>query len=293
MEGLEFSLLGWVVLGICALLVGIAKTSIGGLGVLAVAGFALFIPARESTAAVLLVLIIGDLVAVALYRHSTDWAMVRGLLPAVVPGIALGALVMAFVDDRTMTVLIAGVILVALTIQVIMRRRTVVAAPGPASDHGSAAAPDPATPSNDAPAASTVPGPYRPPPQEPPVPGKPHLLATAGTGLAAGFTTMVANAAGPVMTLYLLAVRAEKMRFVGTMASYFLIINLAKVPFSIGLGLMTTQTLWLTLVLAPVVLVGTWLGRRFLGWVPQRRFEQLALGAALLAGLVLLVRALV
>lgn len=254
---LEFTVLGWVVLGFCALLVGIAKTSIGGLGVLAVAGFALFIPARESTAAVLLVLIIGDLVAVALYRRSADWAMLRALLPAVLPGIALGAVVMAFIDDRTMTALIAGVILVALVIQVLLRRRPV------------------------------------PPAHSPTAPTEPHLLATAGTGLAAGFTTMVANAAGPVMTLYLLAVRAQKMRFVGTMAWYFLIINLAKVPFSIGLGLMTTQTLWLTLVLAPAVLVGTWLGRRFLGWLPQRRFEQLALGAALLAGLVLLVRALV
>ena len=56
MTGLEFPLLGWVVLALSAFLVGIAKTSIGGLGTLAVAGFAMFIPARESTAAVLLVL---------------------------------------------------------------------------------------------------------------------------------------------------------------------------------------------------------------------------------------------
>ncbi|HLS25873.1 MAG TPA: sulfite exporter TauE/SafE family protein, partial [Beutenbergiaceae bacterium] len=77
MGGLEFSLIGWVVLVSAALAVGIAKTSIGGLGALAVAGFAMFIPARESTAAVLLILIIGDLVAVGLYRRSADWSMLR------------------------------------------------------------------------------------------------------------------------------------------------------------------------------------------------------------------------
>lgn len=259
MGGLEFSLLGWIVLASAALAVGIAKTSIGGLGALAVAGFAMFIPARESTAAVLLILIIGDLVAVGLYRRSADWSMLRRLLPAVLPGIAAGAVVMAFIDDRTMTVLIAVCILVAFGIQIVMRRRKARApAAGPAAAN---------------------------------VPGRPHRAATVGTGLAAGFTTMVANAAGPVMALYLLAIRAEKMRFVGTNAWYFLIVNVAKVPFSAGLGLMSTQTLWLTLALAPAVLVGTWLGRRLLGVLPQRRFEQLTLTASLLAGVVLLARA--
>lgn len=258
MTGLEFSMLGWVVLGVSALAVGIAKTSIGGLGALAVAGFALFIPARESTAAVLLVLIIGDLVAVALYRRSADWAMLRRLLPAVLPGIILGAIIMAFIDDRAMTLLIAGCILVALGIQIVMRHRQ-----GP-------------TVTGEAHAG----------------PVAPHVSATIGTGLAAGFTTMVANAAGPVMALYLLAVRADKMRFVGTTAWYFLIVNVAKVPFSAGLGLLTTTTLWLTLALAPAVLVGTWLGRTFLRRLPQHRFEHLTLAASLLAGVLLLVRGL-
>ncbi|MGC0249657.1 sulfite exporter TauE/SafE family protein [Pseudactinotalea sp. Z1748] len=264
MTGLEFSVLGWIVLGVAALAVGIAKTSIGGLGALAVAGFALFIPARESTAAVLLVLIIGDLVAVALYRRSADWAMLRRLLPAVLPGIGAGALIMAFIDDRTMTLLIAACILVALAIQIVMRRRQ---AHVPAQAPYSEAAPT---------LGST-----------------PNLGATLGTGFAAGFTTMVANAAGPVMALYLLAVRADKMRFVGTMAWYFLIVNVAKVPFSIGLGLMTTTTLWLTLALAPAVLAGTWMGRTFLRRLPQHRFETLTLGASLLAGVVLLARGLI
>ncbi|MGC0143472.1 sulfite exporter TauE/SafE family protein [Pseudactinotalea sp. Z1732] len=264
MTGLEFSVLGWIVLGVAALAVGIAKTSIGGLGALAVAGFAVFIPARESTAAVLLVLIIGDLVAVALYRRSADWAMLRRLLPAVLPGIGAGALIMAFIDDRTMTLLIAACILVALAIQIVMRRRQA---------HVPAQAPHPEA----APLLGTT----------------PNLGATLGTGFAAGFTTMVANAAGPVMALYLLAVRADKMRFVGTMAWYFLIVNVAKVPFSIGLGLMTTTTLWLTLALAPAVLVGTWMGRTFLRRLPQHRFETLTLGASLLAGVVLMVRGLI
>lgn len=262
MTGLEFPALGWAVLVVAAMLIGIAKTSIGGLGTLAVAGFALFIPARESTAAVLLLLIIADLVAVIIYRRNADWSLLRSLLPAVLPGVVLGAVVIAVIDNRAMMLLIAVCILVAFGIQVLMRRRSAVRMPVGAA------------------------------PQVAPRGSRPPLATTIGTGVAAGFTTMVANAAGPVMALYLLAARVDKMRFVGTLARYALIVNLAKVPFSIGLGLMTTSTLWLTLALAPAVLAGTWLGRRFLRRLPQQRFEQLTMTAALVAGVALLVRGL-
>ena len=87
--------IGWVVLGLSALVVGIAKASIGGVAALSVAGFALFIPTRESTAAVLILLLVGDVVAVTLYRRSADLAMLRRLLPSVLPGIVLGALLYA------------------------------------------------------------------------------------------------------------------------------------------------------------------------------------------------------
>lgn len=254
LTALDLTLLAWVVLAASALVVGIAKTSIGGMGALAVGGFALVMPAKESTAAVLLLLIIGDVVAVTAYRRNADWAMLRRLLPAVVPGIVLGALLMTVVDDHTMTLVIAGCILAALALQIAMRRR---------------------------PTAGLPPS------------GHPHLSATIAAGSAAGFTTMVANAAGPVMALYLLAARVDKARFVGTNAWFFLLVNLAKLPFSAGPGLLPTSTLTLTLVLAPVVLVGTWFGRRLLRVIDQRLFERLTMAAAGVAAALLLVRAVV
>ncbi|WP_234417427.1 sulfite exporter TauE/SafE family protein [Miniimonas sp. S16] len=252
MLGLDFPTIGWIVLALSALVVGIAKTSIGGMGALAVAGFALFIPAKESTAAVLLVLIIGDVVAVSTYRRSADWAMLRRLLPAVLPGIVLGALLMLVVDDTTMTIVIGLSILAALALQLALRHR-----PAPPPDV------------------------------------EPHLAATVGAGVAAGFTTMVANAADPVMALYLLAARVDKMRFVGTNAWFFLLVNVAKLPFSAGLGLLPASTLVLTAVLAPTVLVDTWLGRRLLRRLSQQMFEGLTLAASLVAAIVLLASALV
>ena len=82
----------------------------------------------------------------------------------------------------------------------------------------------------------------------------PHSHAFAWTmGLLAGVTTMIANAAGPVVTLYALAVSLPKFELVGTIAWFFFIVNLVKVPFSVWLGLIRTDTLTLNLLLVPAV----------------------------------------
>ncbi len=100
-----------------------------------------------------------------------------------------------------------------------------------------------------------------------------------------GVTTMVANAAGPVMTLYLLAVNLPKLEFVGTGAWFFFVINLFKVPFSYQQGLINGGSLAFDLVLVPGVLLGIFAGRKLIGIVPQKVFELLLLGFAALAAL--------
>jgi uncharacterized membrane protein YfcA len=114
----------------------------------------------------------------------------------------------------------------------------------------------------------------------------PHARWFAWTmGILAGAATMLANAAGPVFAIYLIAVGLPKMEFVGTSAWFFFIINLFKVPFSIALGLIRGQTLMLNLILAPAVLIGVLTGRRLLERIPQRLFEHMLLAFAMLAAL--------
>lgn len=110
----------------------------------------------------------------------------------------------------------------------------------------------------------------------------------AVAGLAAGFTTLVANAAGPVMTLYLLAMRLPKLEFLGTGAVFFFLINWFKVPFMANLGLIDAASLGLNLRLAPVVLLGAWLGRLIARRIDQKTFETTALVLAALAAAKLL-----
>jgi len=111
---------------------------------------------------------------------------------------------------------------------------------------------------------------------------KPFAWAMGGW---AGVTTMMANAAGPVMALYLLAVNLPKLQFVGTSAWFFLIVNLIKVPFSYHLGLIGSRSLSFNLMLAPAVAIGIVSGRYLLNLVPQKLFEILALVFAGIASL--------
>jgi uncharacterized membrane protein YfcA len=114
----------------------------------------------------------------------------------------------------------------------------------------------------------------------------PHSRAFAYTiGATAGVTTMLANAAGPVMGLYFVSVSLPKETFVGTSAWLFLIINLIKVPFSAQRGLITLDTLSLNFVLIPVIAFGLFLGKAVVSRLPQKLFDTLVIGFALIASL--------
>jgi uncharacterized membrane protein YfcA len=114
----------------------------------------------------------------------------------------------------------------------------------------------------------------------------PHARWFAWTlGLLAGVTTMLANAAGPIMALYFLALSLPKLEFVGTSAWFFFIVNCFKVPFSVELGLIRADTLLFNLVLVPCIAAGLIGGRWLVKRVPQRLFDGLLLTFAAIAAL--------
>jgi uncharacterized membrane protein YfcA len=106
----------------------------------------------------------------------------------------------------------------------------------------------------------------------------PHSAAFSwAMGITSGIATMLANAAGPIMALYLLARGLPRWAFVGTAALFFCIVNLIKVPFSVGLGLINAPSLALNLWLLPGVVLGLFLGRWIVARIPQKAFEDVVL----------------
>jgi uncharacterized membrane protein YfcA len=97
-------------------------------------------------------------------------------------------------------------------------------------------------------------------------------------GVAAGFSTTVANAAGPVMNLYLLSQRLPKQEFVATGAWFFFFVNLLKVPIYAWHGLFSRASLMFDLAMIPAVLAGALTGRWLLERIPVRVFEWAVIG---------------
>ena len=274
----------WLVLALVAVSVGVSKSALPGLSTLGVALVATVIPARESTGLLLLLLLCGDLVAVSSYWRQADWRLLSRMLLPVLGGVLVGVVFLARVDDLVMRRTIGAVLLALLAVRAVRwfvdrrsaRRAERDAAQDGAGDGGAADAADmPVAVGASVPAGE-------------PAAQRPHLGVGSVYGTLAGFTTMVANAGGPVMSLYLLSVGATKLRFMGTAACFFFATNLVKLPFSIGLSLVTVDTLRTALVLVPLVLLGAVIGRRLLRSIDQKLFERLVIGLTITASLFLL-----
>ena len=253
---MNFTAPEWALAALGALLIGVSKTGLGGLGILAVALFAQVLPARASTGYVLPLLICADLIAVVAYRRHAVWTHLVRMIPATACGIVIGYYALQtplLRSNNSVKVLIGGIVTVLVLFTYARRRQ-------PA-----------ATPPEDAAMIAHQP-----------------LMTVLLTGLLAGFLTMVANASGPVMTLYLLAIGLPKLEFIGTGAIFFLVLNCFKVPFSASLGLITGPSLLFDATLAPLAVAGALWGKWLVGFLNQKLFENLALLFALLSGLNLL-----
>ncbi len=106
--------------------------------------------------------------------------------------------------------------------------------------------------------------------------------------LLIGVSTMLANAAGPVFSLYSLVHKMKKEDFLGVGARFFLLVNVFKIPFLGQLDLINPESLKLNLFLLPALLIGILTGGRLIQHVPQRLFEILLYGFSAIAGIRLL-----
>lgn len=119
----------------------------------------------------------------------------------------------------------------------------------------------------------------------------PHSPAFAWVaGLLTGIATMVANAAGPIASTYLIILSVPMRQFVHTMAWLFLCVNLFKVPFGVQLGIINVGSLALNVKLVPAVLLGLWAGRQLIERISPVAFNNVVLGLSAVSAVWLLVR---
>ena len=239
-----------VVVGCAVLLYGFSKTAMPVAGV--VAGPMLAAALGPTTAAGFAVplLLLGDLVGLLYFRQHANWSVIRRIVPGVLIGFVITALLFAFASTSVVARVIGVLLLLSVALEIIRRR-----------------SPDP-----------EVEGPGI------------QRLEAGFFGTLTGITTMAANAGGTAMTLYLVKMRVPMLTFMGTSVWFFFILNLIKVPFVIPLGLITPQSLMANLWFAPVLVAGTILGITTFRRMNQTWFERIALTLSALASLWLVIR---
>ncbi len=239
--------LPFLLLALCAVMVGMAKTGVPGLGILVVPIIASLEPSAIAGTGLLLPLLISaDLVAVVIYRRQASANTLWHLLPWVALGLIGGFLAMKRMDDVVMRMII-GLIVLGMVVLHLSRAKLQEAA-------------------------------------------APNWRRAAFYGIVAGFATMVANAAGPVMSLYLLSMALPKDEFMGTGAWFFLLINCIKVPFYLGLSppIINHASLILDASVLPAVWLGAFGGRWIYARMPQQIFDRVVVAMTVLSALVYL-----
>jgi uncharacterized membrane protein YfcA len=232
-----------------ALMVGVSKAGITGLSILSIALFTQVFPSsKQASGLILPLLIFGDFVAVFAYRKHTQWHYLWRMFPWTALGVVIGYFTLGRISDHTAKTMI-GAIIVGLVILSFWRR------------YASAAHTERAT--------------------------AVHWSIAALIGITAGFITLIANAAAPLMAIYFVAMKLPKMEYVGTAAVFFMLLNLFKVPFMVNLGLITTASFGFNLMLAPAVVLGALAGRWLLTKINQNRFEQMVLILSAIGGILL------
>ena len=222
----------WFLFFFCALLVGMSKTGLQGIGTLTVPILAFLFGAKSSTGILLPILCMADVMAVIYYRRSASFQQVTRLVPWAVFGLFIAIAVDRYVPAYAFKRMMAVCILAGLAVMFWSERRGQVESMAAKKWFGPA------------------------------------------FGIMGGFTTMIGNAAGPIMSVYLLSMRLPKLLFISTAAWFFLVINYLKLPLQIFFWKnITVHTFLLDLVALPFILVGAFMGVKLVKWLPEKKFR--------------------
>lgn len=249
----------WGLGALAAYLIGLAKTGVPGIATPVVPFLAAVFGSRASVGLMVLMLICGDCFAIAWYRRHARWSRLIELLPWVLTGMGLGAATLALIGKLESERDYLGLLIGLLVLT--MAALHVLQQRLPTA----------LTPRS--------------------------RVGLILTGLAAGFATTTANAAGPIMAIYFLAHRLTKEQFLGTAAWYYFILNVSKVPVYMALTalnpenpIITLRSFWLVLSVAPALICGALTGKWILPRIPQKGFDAVVLTLAVGSALYLIVR---
>ncbi|HOZ49489.1 MAG TPA: sulfite exporter TauE/SafE family protein [Candidatus Hydrogenedentes bacterium] len=243
----------WLFVGAAVVIQGISKSGFaGGAGILSLPLMMLVMSSPAKVAATLLpLLILCDMNAIYHHWHNKVWRTVLDIYIPSIAGIVLGAAVWWWIGREGIeqyAVAIkrfVGVVAVFFAVYIIGKE-----------------------------AAMDWVSRYRP--------GRKSAI---GMGVVAGFTSTIAHAAGPFVSLYMFAQDLGKTMFVGTVAWTFTLINLTKLPFYVSVGLIQKDVLFFDLMLVWLIPIGSGLGKWMHTRVSESLFNRIVCVLTLVSGI--------
>ncbi|MCC5929876.1 MAG: sulfite exporter TauE/SafE family protein [Cyclobacteriaceae bacterium] len=236
----------WFWLLLCSLFVGMAKTGVAGLGMLIVPILATVFGGKLSSGLLLPMLSMGDIFAVWYYNRHAQWSYVGKLMPATIAGVLIGVFTGNLINDVQFKAIIGAAILFGLIIMIWQEWRR-------------------------SKVTQTIPN---------------NWWFSSLMGFLGGFSTMIGNASGPIMAIYLLSMRLPKNSFIGTGAWFFMIINLFKIPFHIWVWeTINMETFSLNLLMFPIIMLGAFIGFWIVKKIPEKPYRYFVIITTLIAAI--------
>ncbi|SEM89621.1 hypothetical protein SAMN04488003_10646 [Loktanella fryxellensis] len=107
-----------------------------------------------------------------------------------------------------------------------------------------------------------------------------RTLSLAG---GSGFTSFFLMGEAPIQA-YLLPFRLSPQVYVATLVWFFAIVNWAKIPIVLGMGLVTLDTLWISLLLLPIMPLGIAVGKYIATRIRKEPFYLIVHGLLVVLG---------
>jgi len=231
-----------------------SKTGINGLGTIAVPVLAIIFGARTSTGILLPMLCCADVFAVTYYRRSAEWKYIIRLLPWALTGFTLALLTDHWIASGEPFGVPDKGFKTLIGLCILAGLGVMI--------WNEYRGRDAVTPS--------------------------AWWFTALFGVMGGFSTMIGNAAGPIMSVFLLSVRLPKISFVGTAAWFFMIINFLKLPLQYFVWHnISGETLLFNLAMLPSIAAGAWMGIVFVKGISEKNFRIVVFTLTLVSALML------
>lgn len=240
---------GWLIYFTCAILIGISKSGIQNIGTITVPLFAILFGAKYSTGIVLLLLCFADLTAVIYYRKKFLWTEIKKLLPLAYVGIIIGLFLGYYINDQIFKIIMALCIIFGLITMLYNEKINTSKREEFTNNKW-----------------------YSP------------LF-----GFVLGISTMIGNAAGPALSVYMLSKNLDKITFAATSAWFIMILNFSKIPLQILIwDNLTWSGFYLNLLALPFVLLGGFIGIQVVKVLPEKSYKNLIKILLLLSCFVLL-----